>query len=160
VQVWEASAAPAVAAGIRVAYLRSGVVFAGHGGALARMASLARFGLLGRLGTGRQWMSWITLADEVGVIRFLIEHDVAGPVNATSPVPVTNAVLTKALGRVLRRPTFLPVPSFGPRLVLGRELADVLLFEGQRVLPDVLLDADYPYQHPELEPALRAVLGR
>lgn len=160
VTAWEAAAAPAAAAGIRVAKIRSGVVLAAEGGALARMAKIARLGLLGKLGTGRQWMSWITLDDEVRAIRFLFDHDVSGPVNLTAPAPVTNAVFTKALGRVLHRPTVLPVPGFGPKLVLGRELAEALLLEGQRVLPEVLLDAGFEFHHDEVETALHAVLDR
>jgi uncharacterized protein (TIGR01777 family) len=156
---WEAAAEPAVAAGIRVARIRTGIVLAAHGGVLQRLAGLARFGLLGKLGSGRQWMSWISLADEVGAIRFLLEHDVAGPVNLTAPSPVTNEVFTKAVGRVLHRPTFLPVPSFGPKLIVGAELAQALLLDGQRVLPDVLLDAGYEFQHTDLETTLRELLG-
>ena len=159
-QAWEAATASAEAAGIRVAKIRTGIVLDADGGALQRLASLARFGVLGKIGSGRQWMSWVALADEVGAIRFLLDHDVAGPVNLTAPGPVTNEVFTKALGRVLKRPTFLPVPSFGPKLLLGSELAESLLFEGQRVLPEVLLDAGYEFEHTDLEPALRAILGR
>ena len=156
---WEAAAAPAAAAGIRVARIRTGIVLAAKGGALERLAGLARFGVLGKIGSGRQWMSWISLADEIGAIRFLLEHDVAGPVNLTAPGPVTNAVFTKTLGRVLHRPTFMPVPSFGPKLLLGSELAESLLFDGQRVLPDALLDAGYEFQHPDLESTLEELLG-
>lgn len=158
VVAWEAAAAPAEAAGIRVPRLRTGIVLARKGGALGRIASIARLGLLGTLGSGHQWMSWISLADEVRAIRFLLEHDIAGPVNATAPTPVTNAVFTKAVGHALHRPTFLPIPSFGPKLLLGSDLAKVLLFEGQRVLPDVLLDAGFEFEHPELEGALRSIL--
>jgi uncharacterized protein (TIGR01777 family) len=157
---WEAAAAPAEAAGIRVAKVRTGIVLAPHGGVLVRLTKLARFGLLGKLGSGHQWMSWISLADEVGAIRFLLDHDIRGPVNLTAPVPVTNEVLTKALGRVLHRPTFLPVPSFGPKLLVGAELAETLLYEGQRVLPEVLQEAGFEFRHPEIEPTLRAVLGK
>ena len=160
VTAWEAAAAPAADAGIRVAKIRTGVVLAAEGGALARMAKIARLGLLGKLGSGRQWMSWITLEDEVRAIRFLLDHEVSGPVNLTAPAPVTNAVFTKALGRVLHRPTVLPVPGFGPKLVLGRELAESLLLEGQRVLPEVLLDAGFEFHHDEVETALHAVLDR
>ena len=123
VLAWEGATAPASDAGIRVAMIRSGIVLDRDGGALPRMARLTKLGLLGKLGRGTQWMSWISLADEVGAIRFLLEHEVVGPVNLTAPTPVTNAVFTKALGRVLHRPTFLPVPSFGPKLLLGTELA-------------------------------------
>ena len=157
-QAWEEAAAPAAAAGVRVARIRTGIVLAAKGGALERLAGITRFGVLGKIGSGRQWMSWISLADEVGAIRFLLEHDVAGPVNLTAPGPVTNAVFTKTLGRVLNRPTFMPVPSFGPRLLLGSELAQSLLFDGQRVLPDALVDAGYEFQHTDLEPTLEELL--
>lgn len=160
VVAWEAAAGPAEAAGIRVPKIRTGIVLDKDGGVLERLAGLARFGLLGKLGSGRQWMSWISLADQVGAIRFLLEHDVAGPVNLTAPAPVTNAVFTKALGRVLKRPTFLPVPRFGPKLLVGSELAQALLFDGQRVLPEVLLDAGYEFQHTDLETTFRDLLQR
>ena len=161
VVAWEAAAAPAEAAGIRVPRIRTGIVLDADGGALPRMARLCRFGILGKIGSGRQWMSWISLTDEVAAIRFLLSPDCAvqGPVNLTAPGPVTNEVFTKALGRVLHRQTFVPVPSFGPKLLLGAELATALLLEGQRALPDVLLDAGFEFQHPDLEPALRDVLS-
>lgn len=154
---WEGATAPAAAAGIRVAKIRTGIVLDRNGGALARMASIAKVGLLGRLGSGRQWMSWIALVDEVRVIRFIIDTDISGPVNATAPAPVTNAVFTKALGRVLHRPTVVPVPGFGPKLLLGGELATALLLEGQRVLPEVLLEAGFEFRYDDLETALRAI---
>lgn len=160
VVAWEAAAGPAEAAGIRVSKIRTGIVLDKDGGVLQRLVGLARFGLLGKLGSGQQWMSWISLADQVGAIRFLLEHDVAGPVNLTSPAPVTNAVFTKALGRVLKRPTFLPVPSFGPKLLVGSELAQALLLDGQRVLPEVLLDAGYEFRHSDLETTLRQLLHK
>jgi hypothetical protein len=160
VAAWEAATAPAAAAGIRVAHIRTSMVLDAHGGALPKLVALARFGLLGKLGSGRQWMSWISLPDEVGAIRFLLEHEVAGPVNLASPGPVTNEVFTKILGRVLRRPTFLRVPTFGPKLVLGRDLAQTLLFDSKRVAPEVLLDAGYEFQHTELETTLRELLSR
>ncbi len=160
VTAWEAAAEPASAAGIRVPLIRTGIVLSADGGVLQRLAGLARFGLLGKLGSGRQWMSWISLADEVGAIRFLLDHEVAGPVNLTAPGPVTNAVFTKAIGRVLHRPTILPVPSFGPKLLVGADLAQALLFDGQRVLPEVLLDAGYEFTHTDLETTLHDLLGR
>ena len=110
--------------------------------------------------TGRQWMSWISLDDEVAAIIHLLGSDVAGAVNLTAPAPVTNAELADAIGTVLRRPTVLPVPAFGPRLVLGRERADTLLFEGQRVLPRVLQADGFTFTHPTVEHALRAALRR
>ncbi|MEX2294582.1 MAG: TIGR01777 family oxidoreductase [Acidimicrobiales bacterium] len=157
---WESEAAPVAAAGIRVATIRTGIVLDRDGGALAKMASIAKFGLLGRLGSGRQWMSWITLADEVRAIRFLIDTDITGPVNLTAPTPVTNAVFTKALGRVLHRPTVFPVPAFGPKLLLGSELATALLLDGQRAVPDVLVGAGFEFEHVDVETAMAAVLGR
>ena len=158
---WEGAAAPAVDAGIRTAFLRTGLVLAGHGGILPRLALPFRFFVGGRLGSGRQWMSWVTLEDEVGAIRFLLDRtDISGPVNVVAPEPVTNAELAKALGAALHRPAAVPVPAFGPRLLLGREMADGLLFASQRVRPDVLVDAGYGYAHTEIAPALRAVLGR
>jgi uncharacterized protein len=157
---WEGAAAPAAEAGIRTVFLRSGVVLAGHGGILPRMALPFRFFVGGRLGSGRQWMSWVTLTDEVGAIRFLIDReDVSGPVNVVAPEPATNAELAKALGAVLHRPAAIPVPAFAPRLLLGREMADGLLFASQRVRPDVLVAAGYGYAHTEITAALRAVLG-
>ena len=161
VQDWEAAAAPAVDTGIRTVHLRTGLVLARHGGILPRMALPFRCFVGGRLGSGRQWMSWVTLEDEVGAIRFLIDRDdVSGPVNVVAPEPVTNAELARALGTVLHRPAAVPVPAFAPRLLLGREMADGLLFASQRVRPDVLVGAGYGYAHTELTPALRAVLGR
>ncbi len=158
---WEGAAAPASEAGIRTVFLRSGLVLAGHGGILPRMALPFRFFVGGRLGSGRQWMSWVTLADEVGAIRFLIDReDVSGPVNLVAPEPVTNAELAKALGAVLHRPAAIPVPAFAPRLLRGREMADGLLYASQRVRPAVLVAAGYGYAHTEITAALRAVLGR
>jgi uncharacterized protein (TIGR01777 family) len=160
VVAWEAAAQPAEAAGIRVPRIRTGIVLDAQGGALPRLARLCRFGILGKLGTGRQWMSWISLADEVAAIRFLLDRDctLGGPVNLTTAAPVTNEVFTKALGRVLHRPTFLPVPSFGPKLLLGSELADALLYDGQRALPEALLEAGFEFRHTDLESTLRELL--
>ena len=155
---WEAATEPAEAAGVRVAHIRSGVVLDGSGGIFPRMALPFRFGVGGRLGSGRQWMSWISLADEVGAIRFLLEHDLSGPFDLTAPEPVTNAQLTKVLGAALHRPTFLAAPAPALRLVLGRERADGLLFVSQRVLPAALRDAGYEFQHPLLAGAVEAAL--
>jgi uncharacterized protein len=157
---WEAAAAPAAEAGIRTAFLRSGIVLSPRGGALARQLPLFKLGLGGRLGDGRQWWPWISLEDEVGAIVHLLTAEVAGPVNLVAPHPVTNAELTATLGRVLRRPTLLPTPSFGPRLVLGRELADSLLHCSIRALPRALEESGYAFVQPRLEGALRAMLDR
>jgi uncharacterized protein (TIGR01777 family) len=128
------------------------------GGALGKLVSIFRFGLGGRLGSGKQWWSWIALEDEVGAIRFLLDHDVSGPVNLTAPEPATNTAFAKALGHAMHRPSFLPVPKFGPQLLLGRDLATALLFGSQRVLPNGLTDAGYAFKHPHLDEALAAVL--
>ncbi|CAN5673309.1 TIGR01777 family oxidoreductase [soil metagenome] len=157
---WEASTAAAGGAGIRVAHLRTGIVLAEGGGALAKQLPLFKLGLGGKLGSGEQYQSWVSIDDHVGAMRFLLDHDVAGPVNLTGPEPVTNAAFTKAIGTVLGRPTLLTVPSFGPKLLLGTDLADELLFASQRVLPDVLTEAGYRFRHADVETALRAVLGR
>jgi uncharacterized protein (TIGR01777 family) len=157
---WEAAAAPAVDAGIRVPFLRTGIVLTPDGGALAKLLPLFKLGVGGRMGSGRQWWSWVSLDDEVAAIRWLLENDVAGPVNVTAPHPATNAELTKTLASVLHRPSILPVPSFGPKLLLGGELADALLFNSQRVTPGVLSEHGFAFTHPDLVGALRSMLGR
>lgn len=158
VRDWEAATGPAAAAGIRVAHLRTSMVLGRDGGALPRMVRLARFGLLGRIGSGRQWWSWISLEDQVRAIRHLIDHDVAGPVNVCAPNPVTNAELTAAIGRALRRPTFLPVPAFAPKVLLGAELAETLLLESKRAVPERLQRSGFRFQHETVDDALAAVL--
>ena len=154
---WEGAALPAVLAGIRTAYVRTGIVLDPSGGALAKMLPLFRLGLGGRMG-GDHWWSWISLADEVGAIVHLLQADVTGPVNLTAPEPVTNAELTETLGAVLGRPTRLPVPRLGPELLLGRELAKSLLYSSARVASTRLQASGYRFTHPDLEGALRAVL--
>jgi uncharacterized protein len=160
VQAWEAAALPAVDAGIRTVFLRNGVVLAAVGGMLPRLVTMFRLYVGGRLGSGRQWLSWVSIDDEVGVIRFLFDNaDVSGPINVTGPAPITNAEFTKALGAALHRPTVVPVPAFGPRLVLGREMADELLFVSQRAVPAALTAAGYRFAHPDVATALAALLG-
>ena len=160
VQAWEAAAQPAVDAGIRTVFLRNGVVLSADGGMLPRLVTLFRLLVGGRLGSGRQWLSWVSIDDEVGVIRFLFDRaDVSGPVNVTGPSPVTNAQFTKALGAALHRPTVVPVPAFGPRLALGREMADELLFISLRAVPAALMAVGYEFAHPDVATALRALLG-
>lgn len=158
-QAWEAAASPVAEAGIRTVLLRTGIVQSADGGALAKVVPLYRLGLGGRLGSGRQWWSWISIADEVRAIRHLLDSSVSGPVNVVAPNPVTNAEHARTLARVLHRPAFAAVPRFAPRLALGGELADGLLFASQRVLPTVLLDDGYEFDQPDLEPALRQLLG-
>lgn len=159
-RTWEGAAQPAIDAGARVAFLRTGIVLTPKGGALQKLLPLFKLGIGGRMGSGKQWVSWITLDDEVRAIRHLLDNDVAGPVNLTAPNPVTNEQEAKTLGRVLRRPAVVPTPAFGPRLLLGRELADSLLEDSQRVIPKRLLDTGFEHEHPELESALRAILDR
>lgn len=158
---WEGAAQAAIDAGARVAFLRTGIVLTPIGGALKKLLPLFKLGIGGRMGSGRQWMSWITLADEVRAITHLLAAtDASGPFNLTAPNPVSNAELSKTLGRVLHRPAVVPVPSFGPRLLLGRELADSLLRDSQRVLPARLTESGFTHAHPDLEAALRALLSR
>ena len=155
---WERATAPAQEAGIRVVSPRIGIVLSPAGGALAKMLLPFKAGLGGVVGPGTQYMSWIALDDLVGVIQHLLERsDLAGPVNAVSPSPVTNAELTKTLGRVLGRPTLMAVPAFALRLVLG-EMADTLL-ASTRLRPERLLATGYPFRFPQLEGALRHALG-
>ena len=156
---WEAAALPAAAAGTRVAYLRTGIVLTPKGGALKKMLPLFKLFAGGRFGNGKQWQSWISLPDEVGAICHLLTSDVEGPVNLTAPNPITNAGFAKQLGKALGRPSVVPVPSFGPKLLLGSELAEALLFTGQNVLPKVLQQSGYRFQHPRLDEAFVALLG-
>lgn len=159
-RAWEAGTAPARAAGMRVVNLRIGMVLDPAGGALQRMLPPFRLGVGGRLGSGRQWVSWITRGDLVRAIRFALEHDeLRGPVLATAPEPVRNAAFTQALGRALRRPAFLPVPAFALRLLLG-EMADALLLASQRCRPQELCQAGFRFEHPALGPALQQLLAR
>jgi uncharacterized protein (TIGR01777 family) len=157
---WEAAAAPAAEAGIRVALSRMGIVLAPGGGALAKLLPLFKLGAGGRMGSGRQWWSWITIDDAVGALRHLLDHDVTGPVNLVAPGTVTNQGLTEALGRVLHRPTLLPVPRFGPKLLIGGEAAATFLYASQRVAPTVLEAEGFTFAHEDVETALRSVLGR
>jgi uncharacterized protein (TIGR01777 family) len=157
---WETSTQAAEAAGVRVVHLRTGIVLSADGGALKRQLPLFKFGLGGKLGSGEQWQSWISIDDEVAAIIHLLDADVSGPVNLTAPNPVTNAEFTDTLGNVLHRPTILPIPNFGPKLLLGGELADNLLFSGQKVHPAVLLaQPDFHFVHPHLDIALQALLS-
>ncbi len=155
---WEAEALKAAELGIRVVITRFGIVLGQGGGALGQMATMFRRFLGGPLGSGQQWFSWIHQADQVRAFNFIQEHpEIHGPVNFTAPNPVRNRELTRALGRVLHRPTFLPAPEFMMRLVLG-EFAEALL-TGQRVIPKKLLDAGFKFNFPTIEEALKDLLG-
>jgi uncharacterized protein (TIGR01777 family) len=160
VRRWEAAADPARAAGLRVVHLRTGPVQDAAGAGLPKQALMFRLGVGGRFGSGRQWLSWVALDDIAGAyLHALTREDLAGPVNAVAPNPVTNAEFTATLARVLRRVAVVHVPAFAPRLVLG-EFADEMLFTSMRVHPARLQATGYRFQFPELEPALRHTLGR
>jgi len=155
---WEAATAPAEEAGVRVVHLRTGIVQTARGGALRKQLPLFRAGLGGRLGHGRQWFSWISLADEIGVILHCMRRDsLHGPVNATAPDPVNNAAFTKALGRAVHRPTVVPVPRLALSIALGREMAASLL-ASQRVLPDRLEADGFTFRHATVDDGLAAAL--
>jgi uncharacterized protein (TIGR01777 family) len=157
---WEEAAIPAAEAGIRIAHLRFGIILSPAGGALAKILLPFKMGVGGVLGTGRQWMSWISLSDVVGVIEHaLAAAALQGSVNVVSPHPVTNREFTKTLGAVLSRPTLFPMPAFAARLVFG-EMADALLLGSARVEPARLLESGYRFRHPFLAPALSSLLER
>lgn len=159
-RAWEHAADPARTAGIRTVHLRFGMVLSAEGGALSRMLLPFRLGLGGRLGSGEQYLSWISLDDAVRALAHLLAHqDLSGPFNAASPHPCTNAEFTRALGQVLRRPTIFPVPAWVLRLVLG-EMADELLLASTRAVPARLLASGFSFAHPELVETLRLLLGK
>lgn len=154
---WEAEATAAASA--RVVLLRTGIALSRTGGALKKLLPLFKLGIGGRMGTGTQWVSWIALHDHVRAMEHLLTTDTArGPFNLTAPNPVTNAEQAKALGAALHRPSVVPTPAFGPRLLLGRELASSLLNDSQRVMPQALLDSGFEFRSPTLESALRDLL--
>ena len=155
---WEEATKAAREKGIRTVCTRFGIILDGDGGALAKMLTPFRMGIGGRIGDGKQWMSWIARDDVVNGLKFVLKDEaVNGPVNMVAPNPVTNAEFTKVLGRVLSRPTIFPVPEFGARLAFG-EMADALLLASQKVEPGVLQDRGFPFDWPKLEPALRHIL--
>jgi uncharacterized protein (TIGR01777 family) len=155
---WEDATRPAEEAGIRTVRLRTGIVLSCDGGALQKMITPFKLGGGGILGDGAQFMSWISLDDEVAVIRCLIDNQgINGSVNLVSPNPVTNREFTKTLGKVLKRPTILPMPAFAVRLLFG-EMGEALLLCSTRAYPKKLLDSGYRFKHPDLESALRSIL--
>lgn len=157
---WEQAADPARDAGIRTVALRSGVVLTAKGGALKKQLLPFKLGLGGRLGDGRQWLSWVSLTDEVAAIAHLVATgSVSGPVNVTSPHPVTNAEFTATLARVLHRPAVIPVPTPALHALFGREMTTEMLLGGQRVLPEALDAAGFTFALPALEDALRQTLA-
>ena len=159
VRQWEAATAPADAAGVRVVHARSGVVLSADGGALGKVLPLFKLGLGGRLGSGRQWMSWIAIADHITALRFLLDRaDLSGPVNVTSPEPVRNRDYTKALGRAVHRPALAVVPPAALRVALG-EFADEGVLVSQRVIPARLEDAGFVFTYADIDSALSAIIG-
>jgi uncharacterized protein len=157
---WEAETAQGAEFGARVVSLRFGIILAAHGGALPRMLTPFKLGVGGRLGTGRQWMSWVTLEEVLNVIQFaLAGAELAGPVNVVAPNPVRNSEFTKILAKTLHRPALFPAPAFALRVALG-EMADALLLVSQKVSPAVLVNAGYQFLQPELAEALGDVLRK
>lgn len=156
---WEAATQPAEQAGVRVVHLRTGIVLAREGGALAKMLLPFRVGLGGRLGSGRQWTSWISLTDHVRAMLSLLDATVAsGPVNLVAPDPVRNSEFVKALGHVLHRPAVVPVPKLALEVALGA-MAEETVLASQRVTPSVLQRLSFRYEHPRIEDAFRAALS-
>lgn len=155
---WEAESAKAKDFGARVVWVRTGIVLTKKGGALGKMVTPFKLGVGGKIGSGKQWMSWIAIDDLVRIFHFALENEnLTGAINATAPNPVTNAEFTKTLGKVLNRPTFLTVPEFAIKLIFG-EMGERLLLEGQRVLPKKLHDAGFEFEIENLDGALRDAL--
>ena len=159
-QEWEAETARGAGFGARVVNLRFGIILAAHGGALPRMAMPFKFGAGGRLGDGRQWMSWLTLRETLSIIQFaLATPGLTGPVNAVAPNPVRNSEFTSVLAKTLHRPALFPAPAFALRLALG-EMADALLLISQKVMPSKLADSGYAFLQPNLAGALADVFRK
>ncbi len=158
VKNWEAEAVKAENSGVRVVLLRTGIVLAKDGGALAQMLTPFKFGVGGTLGSGKQWMSWISLEDEIRAIIFALENEnIRGAVNLVAPHPVTNEQFTDTLGAVVHRPTILPLPAFAVNLAFG-EMGDALLLDSTRVVPTKLQEHGFEFKYPELKPALEAAV--
>jgi uncharacterized protein (TIGR01777 family) len=157
--LWEQAARPLEAQGASVSYLRTGIVMSARGGALKKQLPLFRLGLGGRLSSGRQWLSPISLLDEVRAILWIIDHKVRGPVNLVAPSPLTNAAFTKALARQLRRPALAPVPALALELVLGRELASGAVLASQRIKPTALANSGFAFDHPDASSMLHWALS-
>jgi uncharacterized protein (TIGR01777 family) len=156
---WEAAAEPAKRSGVRVVAARTGIVLSGYGGALTPLVPIFRAGLGGPIAGGAQWWSWITLADEVAALLFLIDSDISGPVNLVAPDPVRQKEFARALGAALGRPAILPAPKLAVQARLGRELASAIGYASQRVAPMVLLDSGFDFKSIDLEHALAEILG-
>jgi uncharacterized protein (TIGR01777 family) len=159
-KAWEDSTEAARQAGIRVVNVRTGIVLTTFGGALEKMLTPFQWGLGGTIGSGKQWMSWISLEDLIGIYHYLIHTDqLSGPLNATAPSPVTNKTFTKILGKVVGKPILFPLPAFMVKALFG-EMGKSLLLEGQRVLPAKLTASGFSFLYPDLESALRWEMGK
>lgn len=154
---WEAATQAAAKAGIRTVHMRTGVVLSPTGGALGKMLTPFKMGVGGKIGDGRQWMSWIDVQDMVGAIHHILNRDLQGPVNMVAPKPVTNAEFTKTLGFVLTRPAILPMPAFAVKLLFG-EMGETILLGSQRVEPTQLVTSGYPFRFSSLRPSLENIL--
>ena len=159
VTAWEAAADPARAAGLRAVHLRQGLILSKHGGVLKRLTPPFKLGVGGRVGSGRQWWSWVTLDDAIAAYLFALEHPLEGPINVTAPGTVTNSEFTKALGRALKRPTIFPLPALAVRTAFGK-MGEEMLLGGQRVEPTKLGDAGFAFAQPDITAGLeRAIAG-
>lgn len=157
---WEQATSAAEQAGIRVVRLRLGVVLTRDGGIVGSMLRPFKMGLGGKLGSGKQYISWITIEDTIAAINFILNHDnLSGPINLVAPQPATNTEFTKALGHALSRPTFMAMPAFIVRLVFGSEMANEMMLSSTRVSPSVLNEAGYQFQYPEINKAVKAMVG-
>jgi uncharacterized protein len=158
-RAWEEAAQPLVDAGTTVGYLRTGLVLDAHGGVLRQQLALFRLGLGGRYGSGRQWMSPVSLADEIRAVLWMIDHRLAGPVNVVAPAPLINRDFTRTLARALHRPAFFAVPRVALEMALGSEMANELVFASQRVMPGVLTESGFHFEHPDATSAVAWALA-
>jgi len=158
VEAWEAAAEPARAAGLRTVHLRQGIVLAKGGGALARLLPPFKLGAGGRVGSGRQWWSWVSLDDTVAAYLFALEQPLAGPVNVVAPGVVTNQEFAKALGRAVHRPAFFPLPASAVKAAFG-QMGEEMLLAGQRVAPTRLVDAGFTFGQPDIDSGLASALA-
>ncbi len=155
---WENAASPAVDAGIRTVFLRTGMVLSPDGGALGEALPFFKLGLMGRFGDGRQWWAWISMEDQLRAMLFLLDNEISGPVNLVAPHPVTNSEYTKTVGSALHRPTLIPTPRFALNLRLGAKGAQAVALTSAKVIPEVLLEHGFTFRHPHLEGALASML--
>jgi uncharacterized protein (TIGR01777 family) len=158
VDQWEAAADPARAAGVRTVHLRQGIVLARQGGALQRLLLPFKLGVGGKVGSGKQWWSWVSLDDTIAAYLFALEHPLEGAVNVTAPEATTNLGFTKALGRALHRPTILPLPAFAVKAAFG-QMGKEMLLEGQRVAPTKIVKAGFAFNQPDIDSGLASALG-